>query len=134
MLTSRPWIMSLALFAANVSFAADSSATAAKPTESTAKSPLDGLKYRLVGPFRGGRATGVAGVVSEPNTYYFGAATGGLWKTVDGGTSWKPLWDDFPEAAAAAGSVAAFLQPTSNANAATIVTQSNRFFIDFYQA
>ena len=69
-------------------------------------SPLDGLKYRLVGPFRGGRATGVAGVISEPNTYYFGAATGGLWKTIDGGTSWKPLWDDFPEAAPAVGAVA----------------------------
>src|ERR1700743_2538480 len=78
MLTSRPWIMSLALFAANVSFAADSSATAAKPTESTAKSPLDGLKYRLVGPFRGGRATGVAGGGGGPDTYYFGAPAGGV--------------------------------------------------------
>jgi len=69
-------------------------------------SPLDGLKYRLIGPFRGGRATGVTGVVSEPNVYYFGAASGGLWKTIDGGTSWKPLWDDFPAASPAVGAVA----------------------------
>jgi photosystem II stability/assembly factor-like uncharacterized protein len=86
--------------------AADPSPTPAKTTDSGEKSPLEGLTYRLVGPFRGGRATGVAGVASEPNTYYFGAATGGLWKTIDGGTSWKPLWDDFAEASPAVGAVA----------------------------
>lgn len=71
-----------------------------------AAEPLDGLKYREIGPFRGGRATGVAGVISDPNVYYFGAATGGLWKTVDAGTTWTPLWDRFPEASPAVGSVA----------------------------
>jgi photosystem II stability/assembly factor-like uncharacterized protein len=86
--------------------APDSSPTPATSADTAAKSPLEGLNYRLVGPFRGGRATGVAGVISEPNTYYFGVATGGLWKTIDGGTSWKPLWDDFPEAAPAVGAVA----------------------------
>ena len=68
--------------------------------------PLEGLKYRLVGPFRGGRATGVAGVIGDPNTFYFGAASGGLWKTSDGGVTWKPLWDKFPEAAPAVGAIA----------------------------
>src|SRR5665213_4167734 len=106
MSASRLWVIILALLAATVSVAADPSSTPVKSTDSTSKSALEGLKYRLVGPFRGGRATGVAGVISEPNTYYFGAATGGLWKTIDGGTSWKPLWDDFPEAAAAVGAVA----------------------------
>ncbi len=67
---------------------------------------LDGLTYREIGPFRGGRATGVAGVVSDPNVYYFGAASGGLWKTVDAGTTWTPLWDQFPEASPAVGAVA----------------------------
>jgi photosystem II stability/assembly factor-like uncharacterized protein len=86
--------------------AADPPPTPATAADSAAKSPLEGLTYRLVGPFRGGRATGVAGVISEPNTYYFGVATGGLWKTIDGGTSWKPLWDDFPEASPAVGAVA----------------------------
>jgi photosystem II stability/assembly factor-like uncharacterized protein len=98
--------VTLALLATTVSLAADPSGTPVKAADSAAKSPLDGLKYRLIGPFRGGRATGVAGVVGDPNTYYFGAATGGLWKTIDGGTSWKPLWDDFPEAAPAVGAVA----------------------------
>jgi photosystem II stability/assembly factor-like uncharacterized protein len=97
MSASRCLLVIITLFSTTVSIAADSSAST---------SPLEGLKYRLIGPFRGGRATGVAGVASEPNTYYFGAATGGLWKSVDGGTSWKPLWDDFPEAAPAVGAVA----------------------------
>ncbi len=68
--------------------------------------PLEGLQYRLVGPFRGGRATGVAGVAGDPTTFYFGAASGGLWKTTDGGMTWKPLWDKFPEASPAVGAVA----------------------------
>src|ERR1700676_1760380 len=105
MSASRLWIIILALHFATVSLAADPSSTV-KPADLGKKSPLDGLKYRLVGPFRGGRATGVTGVISAPNTYYFGAATGGLWKTVDGGPSCKPLWDDFPEAAPAVGAVA----------------------------
>jgi photosystem II stability/assembly factor-like uncharacterized protein len=68
--------------------------------------PLEGLQYRLVGPFRGGRATGVAGVAGDPTTFYFGSASGGLWKTTDGGMTWKPLWDEFPEASPAVGAVA----------------------------
>src|ERR1700727_3046454 len=106
MSASRLWIVILAVLSATVSIAADPSSTSVKSTDSASKSPLDGLKYRLVGPFRGGRATGVTGVVSEPNTYYFGVATGGLWKTIDGGTSWRPVWYDFPEAAPAGGAVA----------------------------
>jgi photosystem II stability/assembly factor-like uncharacterized protein len=92
--------------AAAPALAADPAPTPVDSSDAATKSPLEGLNYRLVGPFRGGRATGVAGVISEPNTYYFGAATGGLWKTIDGGTSWKPLWDDFPEASPAVGAVA----------------------------
>src|SRR6267143_1110027 len=52
-----------------------------------------GMKWRLIGPFRGGRALAVAGVTSQPNTYYFGAVAGGVWKTTDGGVSWDPLFD-----------------------------------------
>jgi len=54
---------------------------------------LKGLQYRLVGPFRGGRVLAVTGVVGEPNTYYFGGASSGVWKTTDGGANWKPLFD-----------------------------------------
>jgi photosystem II stability/assembly factor-like uncharacterized protein len=87
-----------------------SAAVQAYPSSKTAASvdvkPFDGLQYRLVGPFRGGRATGVTGVPGDPSTFYFGSASGGLWKTSDGGAVWKPLWDKFPEASPAVGSVA----------------------------
>ena len=53
----------------------------------------NGMKWRLIGPFRGGRAITVAGVPSQPNTYYFGAVSGGVWKTTDGGNSWDPMFD-----------------------------------------
>ena len=51
------------------------------------------LKWRSIGPDRGGRSLAGAGSPSRPNEYYFGAVGGGLWKTTDGGTSWKPVTD-----------------------------------------
>jgi photosystem II stability/assembly factor-like uncharacterized protein len=53
----------------------------------------EGLEWRNIGPLRGGRSLGCAGSPSRPNEYYFGATGGGLWKTVDGGTEWKPVTD-----------------------------------------
>ncbi|MBP1660872.1 MAG: glycosyl hydrolase, repeat-containing protein, partial [Candidatus Aminicenantes bacterium] len=53
------------------------------------------LEWRLIGPFRGGRATAVAGIPSRPSTYYFGATGGGVWKTEDGGLNWKCVSDGF---------------------------------------
>jgi photosystem II stability/assembly factor-like uncharacterized protein len=52
-----------------------------------------GLQYRLVGPPRGGRVTTVTGVPSQPRTFYMGVASGGVFKTTDGGTSWQPITD-----------------------------------------
>jgi photosystem II stability/assembly factor-like uncharacterized protein len=52
-----------------------------------------GMKWRLIGPFRGGRALTVTGVPGQPYTYYFGAVGGGVWKTTDGGITWNPLFD-----------------------------------------
>ncbi len=49
--------------------------------------------WRNIGPDRGGRSLAVAGSSARPNEYYFGAVGGGLWKTVDGGTTWKPVTD-----------------------------------------
>jgi photosystem II stability/assembly factor-like uncharacterized protein len=54
---------------------------------------FSGLKWRNIGPNRGGRSIGVAGSPSRPLEYYFGATGGGLWKTTDGGTTWKPVAD-----------------------------------------
>jgi len=58
------------------------------------KSPYKNLKWRLIGPDnRSGRCADVAGVTGNPNIMYAAFATGGLWKTEDGGASWKPLFD-----------------------------------------
>ncbi len=51
------------------------------------------LRYRHIGPV-GNRTTSVAGVPGDPNTYYAGAASGGIWKTIDGGVHWTPIFDD----------------------------------------
>ncbi|HEU4628931.1 MAG TPA: hypothetical protein VFS08_04275 [Gemmatimonadaceae bacterium] len=54
-----------------------------------------GLRYRFVGPFRGGRVTAVAGVVSEPRTFYMGSTGGGVWKTTDAGQTWHNISDGY---------------------------------------
>ncbi|TDS18790.1 photosystem II stability/assembly factor-like uncharacterized protein [Maribacter caenipelagi] len=53
------------------------------------------LDYRLIGPFRGGRSAAVTGVPGEPNLFYFGAAGGGVWKTLDGGRTWDNISDGY---------------------------------------
>ena len=55
----------------------------------------DGMKWREVGPYRGGRSCTVTGIPDQPNVYYFGATGGGVWKTADGGGSWKNVSDGF---------------------------------------
>ncbi len=55
---------------------------------------FDGLRWRLIGPFRGGRAITASGVPGDPNTFYFGAVGGGIWKTTNGGLTWAPIFDD----------------------------------------
>jgi len=52
-----------------------------------------GLKWRLIGPFRAGRVTAVAGASDDPNTYYFATPGGGVWKTTNAGQVWNPIFD-----------------------------------------
>ena len=53
------------------------------------------VKYRLVGPFRGGRSGAVTGDLKQKNTFYFGSTGGGVWKTIDGGSNWKNISDKY---------------------------------------
>src|ERR1700730_5201706 len=62
----------------------------AQPAEA---GPFGALRWRSLGPPRGGRSIAVAGSVARPNEYYMGATGGGLWKTTDGGTTWRPVTD-----------------------------------------
>ena len=57
---------------------------------------VNGLQWRLIGPFRGGRAVAVAGVPGDSTTFYFGAVNGGIWKTTDAGVVWTPIFDGQP--------------------------------------
>jgi photosystem II stability/assembly factor-like uncharacterized protein len=52
-----------------------------------------GMKYRSIGPFRGGRSLTAAGIPGDPTTYYFGATGGGVWKSTDGANTWSPVFD-----------------------------------------
>ena len=68
--------------------------------ESFLSSPLEVLKWRNIGPHRGGRVVAVAGDPKEPMVFYFGACAGGVWKTTDGGTYWQNISDGFFKTAA----------------------------------
>lgn len=67
--------------------------TAATAVKQTPDNLFDGLRWRNIGPFRGGRSLAAAGHTDQPLTYYFGATGGGVWKTVDGGANWMPISD-----------------------------------------
>ncbi|MDQ6830473.1 MAG: hypothetical protein M3081_16570 [Gemmatimonadota bacterium] len=77
------------------------SATTQTPTRAASITPatfdptlFPDLKYRMVGPNRGGRVTAVTGVPSQPRTFYMGVASGGVWKTTDAGVTWIPISDN----------------------------------------
>lgn len=76
-------------------YAPGPSAAKAKQTKAFDASLYQALEWRSIGPYRGGRCTAVAGVVDQPLTYYFGATGGGVWKTEDGGLSWRNISDGF---------------------------------------
>ncbi len=72
----------------------------------------EALRWRNIGPFRGGRVTAVAGIASQPFVYYMGATGGGVWKTEDAGVTWNNVSDGFFRT----GSVGAVSVAESNAN------------------
>jgi photosystem II stability/assembly factor-like uncharacterized protein len=70
-----------------------------------------GLRWRMIGPHRGGRTVAVSGVEGQPNVYYFGGVGGGVWKTTNGGITWQPIFDGQPIS-----SIGALAVAPSNAN------------------
>jgi len=64
------------------------------------------MRWRSIGPFRGGRALAVAGIPSEPTVFYFGSVDGGVWKTTNAGLTWEPLFQHEPVASIGAIAIA----------------------------
>ena len=86
-----------------------SSATMRTGSPDTASAGVDeslfrAMRWRQVGPFRGGRVLAVTGVPGEPNVFYFGGASSGVWKTIDAGANWMPIFDH--ESIASIGAIA----------------------------
>ena len=74
-------------------------------------SEYGGLQWRMIGPFRGGRTVGAAGIADQPNVFYIGVNNGGVWKTDDFGRTWDPIFDHQPT-----GSIGAVAVAPSDAN------------------
>jgi len=77
---------------------------AQQASETIDPSLYSAMRWRLIGPHRGGRVTAVAGIPGDPAVYYMGTPGGGVWKTTDGGRVWKPIFDE--QHVASIGSVA----------------------------
>src|SRR6266576_2580400 len=99
-------VIPMFLCATVLSFGQNKTERERKPTEQVSPAPnaatqnipapakkedtvFKGLKYRPIGPYRGGRSLTASGIPGDPNTYYFGSTGGGVWKSTDGGKTWK---------------------------------------------
>lgn len=91
----RTAFCALCLIASTFAFNNITAAQPAAPSAQPSLDPFRNIQYRMIGPFRGGRVTAVAGVPSQPKVYYFGATGGGVWKTTDGGENWEAITDKF---------------------------------------
>src|SRR3982750_395167 len=96
-------LVSMALLFSIAPSAQRSTAPAGPPSTAT----VEPLKFRYMGPAAAGRIATVAGVPGDKNTYYLGSASGGVWKSADGGNTFVPIFDDQPVAAIGSIAVAA---------------------------
>jgi photosystem II stability/assembly factor-like uncharacterized protein len=86
----------LAVAVAAMAMGVSVGAQAPKPAKPESPAEFKALKYRNIGPAAGGRVSRAAGVPGNPLVYYAATASGGVWMSADGGTSWKSVWDDQP--------------------------------------
>ena len=110
MVGRRRWFLFLTPLLAFLGFAIFAQQTS--PGGQYPNSLLSGLRWRDVGPMRGGRTAGVAGHADQPDTFYFGSVGGGVWKTENAGRTWFPISDE----GIPIGSIGAIAVAPSNAN------------------
>jgi photosystem II stability/assembly factor-like uncharacterized protein len=106
----RSWLSVLCLLVVSLPLGAQGA-----PVDSTL---FHALRWRMIGPYRGGRVTAVAGHKDQPYTYYMGATGGGVWKTTDGGMTWFPITDS----TRMAGSIGAIAVAPSDPNVVYVGT------------
>jgi photosystem II stability/assembly factor-like uncharacterized protein len=97
-------------FAAAVIILISAAATGFAQSPAENQNFFQGLEWRLIGPFRGGRVEAVTGIPNDAFTYYLGSVGGGVWKTTDAGLTWEPLWNKEPVSSIGAVAVA-YSQP-----------------------
>jgi photosystem II stability/assembly factor-like uncharacterized protein len=106
-MTTRRWTRSVLLAAVLcVPFAAGILPRVAAQQARLEPNLYVGLRWRMIGPFRGGRVNSVTGVPGQPNVFYFGSVGGGVWKSTNAGRTWQPIFDSQPVASIGAVAVA----------------------------
>src|ERR1700692_4531648 len=104
------------LLASQIAASAPTQNIRANPQDSSASAEFSPnffheMRWRCIGPFRGGRTVAISGVAHQPNVFYMAAVDGGVWKTTDFGNTWMPIFDDQPT-----GSVGALAVSESDPN------------------
>jgi photosystem II stability/assembly factor-like uncharacterized protein len=104
-MSTRTFVRIVVILALTASFAPDLFRVLAQ-SGGVDPSLYSGLRWRMIGPFRGGRVNGVSGVPGQPNVFYMGSVGGGVWKTTNAGRTWLPIFDSQPIASIGAIAVA----------------------------
>lgn len=112
MISTRSLLCAVCIIAgaAGISSAVRAQQSGGTPPRTTGTPPTPdlyaGLRWRMIGPFRGGRTVAATGVPGQPNVFYMGATDGGVWKSTDYGHVWTPIFDDQPTGSVGAIAVA----------------------------
>ena len=107
---ARKWCIAGTIFTTNFCASANAQQLDQKVGQQFDQKFFSEMRWRCIGPFRGGRAVAISGVPHQPNVFYMAAVNGGVWKTTDFGNTWNPIFDDQPSGSVGALAVATLAQ------------------------